>query len=335
MYSTSLGDHASAFQMTQHNTLLKARMDRLVQELSSGLTSDISKALGGDFARIGDIETSLIRLDAYKSMLSETGAVLTSAQAALGGIQDLSSTLGPDFALAANSNNSTLLLSTSADARQKLDVVIGMLNTQVAGRSLFAGTATDRSALASPEALMAALSAALVGATDASEIISRTTAWFETGGGFETMGYWGSDKVAGLRIAGNGEVANLPNTAIDPAIKEIIKGLMLGSLVSTGLAGSEIDDQVQIVGTASEILLSGETDLSNLRAALGASEAQVDAATARNEAERSALSLARTGILAKDPYEAATELEQLGTQLETLYTVTARLSRLNLADYLR
>jgi flagellar hook-associated protein 3 FlgL len=36
-----------------------------------------------------------------------------------------------------------------------------------------------------------------------------------------------------------------------------------------------------------------------------------------------------------DPYEAATKLEAAQSQLEALYTVTARLSRLNLVDFLR
>jgi flagellar hook-associated protein 3 FlgL len=36
-----------------------------------------------------------------------------------------------------------------------------------------------------------------------------------------------------------------------------------------------------------------------------------------------------------DPYQAATELELAQTQLEAVYTLTARLSRLSLSDYLK
>jgi len=64
-------------------------------------------------------------------------------------------------------------------------------------------------------------------------------------------------------------------------------------------------------------------------------EAQIDGATARNTAESSALELARAELIAIDPYKAATDLTSVQTQLETLYALTARLSRLSLVEYLR
>ena len=61
-----------------------------------------------------------------------------------------------------------------------------------------------------------------------------------------------------------------------------------------------------------------------------AREATVVAADALHPGE-----LRRRGIVAADPFETANALEAAKTQLETLYALTARLSRLNLADYLR
>jgi flagellar hook-associated protein 3 FlgL len=71
-----------------------------------------------------------------------------------------------------------------------------------------------------------------------------------------------------------------------------------------------------------------------MRAGIGTLEARIETATARNSAETSALEMARNEIIAVDPYKAATDLSAAQTQLETLYTVTARLSRLSLAGYL-
>jgi flagellar hook-associated protein 3 FlgL len=39
--------------------------------------------------------------------------------------------------------------------------------------------------------------------------------------------------------------------------------------------------------------------------------------------------------MAVDPFEAASELQTVQTQLETLYTITARSSRLSLVAFLR
>jgi flagellar hook-associated protein 3 FlgL len=47
------------------------------------------------------------------------------------------------------------------------------------------------------------------------------------------------------------------------------------------------------------------------------------------------LEIARADLVAIDPFEAATRMEAAQTQLETLYSVTARLSRLSLVDFLR
>jgi flagellar hook-associated protein 3 FlgL len=45
--------------------------------------------------------------------------------------------------------------------------------------------------------------------------------------------------------------------------------------------------------------------------------------------------MARSDIVSVDPFEVATELQNLQVQLETIYTITARLSGLSLTKYLR
>ena len=44
--------------------------------------------------------------------------------------------------------------------------------------------------------------------------------------------------------------------------------------------------------------------------------------------------MARGGMVGVDGYDTATALQETQARLETLYTLTARLSRLKLADYL-
>ena len=63
-------------------------------------------------------------------------------------------------------------------------------------------------------------------------------------------------------------------------------------------------------------------------------EARLDAAVTRNSAETSALEMTRADLIGVDSFETATRLEASQTQLETLYAITARMQRLNLADYL-
>ncbi|KGJ19555.1 hypothetical protein IX55_09810 [Paracoccus sanguinis] len=61
----------------------------------------------------------------------------------------------------------------------------------------------------------------------------------------------------------------------------------------------------------------------------------IDQALARNVAEGSALSIARSDILAADPYQTASELTQTEANLQNLYALTARMTKLSLTDYIR
>ena len=76
------------------------------------------------------------------------------------------------------------------------------------------------------------------------------------------------------------------------------------------------------------------TGLIARQADLGLLQETAERATARNAAETTALSLARSDILSADPYETASALTQAEASLQNLYALTARLSRLSLTDYL-
>ena len=70
------------------------------------------------------------------------------------------------------------------------------------------------------------------------------------------------------------------------------------------------------------------------RIRLGSTEANIINTGVQNDAEKSALETARLGLLSVDPYETAAKLQEAQTQLETLFSITARLSRLSLVNYL-
>jgi flagellar hook-associated protein 3 FlgL len=89
------------------------------------------------------------------------------------------------------------------------------------------------------------------------------------------------------------------------------------------------------MNTAGQNLLTVQDDLTNLRAGVGFAEARIENFQARTEAERISAEYAKGALLSVDPYEAATRLEDAQFQLESLYSVTVRLSRLNLTSFMR
>jgi flagellar hook-associated protein 3 FlgL len=89
-----------------------------------------------------------------------------------------------------------------------------------------------------------------------------------------------------------------------------------------------------LVGLAADGLRAQADRVTGIRADLGHAEERIERSSVRIASELSSLDYARSQLLAVDPFEAATELENVQFQLEALYTVTARAARLNLVNFL-
>ena len=86
---------------------------------------------------------------------------------------------------------------------------------------------------------------------------------------------------------------------------------------------------------SAEALLTGQEKVTNLAARLGISEGRIEAAQSRNAADLLAHEMAQADLIRSDPERLAMELEAVQTNLETVFAITARLSRLSLTDFLR
>lgn len=332
----SIGDMAQTYMIRRQNADLKATSTRLANELSTGVTSDVSKRFSGDFSMISSVETSLTTLQAYKSASNEAGQFSTVMQTTLGLVQDQTTAAVSALLLTSNSASHTQIQNTSNDVMQKFETVVSSLNTQVGGRSLFAGAATDGPAIASPEVIIASLKTAIAGETTAAGVETVVNAWFDTpGGGYETIGYLGSTtSIAPFKI-GIGQEADISITASDSEIRDTLKGLALAAMISEGALAGNISEQALLLRNAGDQLLTVGDKQTGMRANLGTVEAQIETASTQTASEISALEIVRIELLSVDPYDAASELEAVQTQLETLYALTARISRLSLVDFLR
>jgi flagellar hook-associated protein 3 FlgL len=256
-------------------------------------------------------------------------------QTVFGQIDRLTDQLGTDLLNAANSENPQILDGLVRESAQRFDAVLAALNTKAGDKTLFAGTATDGAAVASADVILSALESAIAGAgaTSSADIDAAVSEWFSDPGGFATIGYLGNDGAAALSISAEDKVS-LGITAADPALRDTLKSLAMLALVDRGMVISDAITGREVVRRAATSLLQNDSDRAALAGGLGYAQARIEQAQIRNEAESSALQLARSDLLAVDPYEAATRMEAAQTQLETLYSVTARLSRLSLVDFL-
>ncbi|SEV89466.1 flagellar hook-associated protein 3 FlgL [Aliiroseovarius sediminilitoris] len=336
MTFASYGDLASTFQTRHLTAQIKQDMARLGLELSTGRKTDMATQVSGDFGPVAGIEHSLKLQTAYAQSVKEAATILEGAQTVLGNIQDQVETLSGGLHIAIGSQNAGVFQDTGVDARERLSSVISNLNTSLGGRALFAGTATDGPALADASAILSGVMSAISGETTAAGIADQIDNWFKApGGGFDTLGYLGSGQDLGPFRLRDGEVASQPVKANSPEIRDLLAALTKSAVMGEGVLTGDLDAQKDLASRSSNGLLNAIDDLTNVRANIGSVEARIEAASASNVAEKSALELSYNRLTAADPYETATALQALYDQMESLYTVTARLSNLTFTDYMR
>lgn len=332
----SLGDLATSHQQRLQSTRIRTDLARLTNELASGKVDDLRAATGGHLGTLSSLTHQLGALEAYTTAGKEAALFASTLQSALGTVQDSASDLAPLLLEAADTGHAPWLSATAADARAQFRTVVSTLNAHAAGRSLLGGAATGGPPLADAETMLADLAVAVSAETTAADVVTVVEDWFDgTGGGFETIGYLGSDSTLAPFRIGKHETVDLDVTAADQEFRDLLKGYAMAALVDAGALAASPDEQATLMREAGTRMFTANGALTETRGRLGSAEAAIDTAQARNASETGALELARGEIVAADPYATAVELEATQLQLEALYTITARLSRLNLTEFLR
>lgn len=333
---TSLGD-AARFEMLQQNGLkMRHNMQRLTAELASGQQADLGRVTGGDFNGLADISRSLRLTESFSRNIAEAAFAATARQTALERVEAEIDGLVPKLRGGAAAGSLRQMALALTDLPQRLEHVVGALNTRVAGVSLFSGDAPEQPALISGSAMMDHLRPLVAGATSPADKVAAVEAWFLTpGGGFETLAWQGGAGPPPPAILREGMQTQVAITALDPALRDLLAGLALTTLAAEATAPGEQDTQTALAEAGVSRLQSGEEALIGLRSDLGAAQARIEEARVSAEAARAGLEIERSRLRDTDPYRSATELQALQTRLETLYVVTARLSRLTLSEFLR
>ncbi|MBY6154479.1 hypothetical protein KUV47_14745 [Vannielia litorea] len=328
------GDLARLHSMNRSNHDMKSELARLTQEMSSGRKSSIAEAVGGDFAPITSIEMTLARNAAFQTASTEAASFASVMQHAYQTISAFGSDSASNLLNASQAAQPELIGTAAADAAAKLQPILSALNTEIGGRSVFAGQDVSGPAVADAATLMAGLSAATAGATDVTTLMAAVDTWFDPGGGFETTVYLGSATPLAPVDIGQEVSADLGFTALDPELRATLKGIALAGLIADGALAGDTDARADLLQRAGEILTEGESGLTQLQARLGTVEELIGEADAARAAETSALKMTRAELVEVDPYETASRLQQVQMQLETIYAMTARMQSLSLVNYL-
>ena len=334
MNMTSIGDLAHSLMLRTQSTGLKTQISTLTEELATGLVTNIGSRTSGDFSYLSDIERNISLLNSYGVASSEAALFTGAAQQHLEQLQDLMSGFSSTLATTRQSTQPSARAHAALEARSGLDRAISTLNGSVGGRRLFSGIATDQPPLRSAETLMVELKAEVAGLTTTAGIRQAVEDWFADPSGFGAVMYQGAEQsLAAMQIGANEQVS-MSLKADNTEFREVLQTLVLpvlamepdlgvSEVVQTGLIHSALDDSMNSVG-----------HITAVRADLGFAQARIEEVETRHTAARTSLEIARNQLLAADPYETAVRLQETQFQLESLYSVTARSSRLSLLSYL-
>jgi flagellar hook-associated protein 3 FlgL len=334
MALVSLGDLAQSFVLRRQNADLKSDITRMSQEMTTGLVADTGKHLSGDVSALTGIDSALARLGAYARVTSDNAFFTGAMQTALSAVQDVTTDLVPTLLAVTTTGNTASMATVSREALQTFETAVGLYNTRLGDRALFSGDETATSPLPPADELLLQMETAITGALSVQDVETALDAWLSSPTGFLATAYQGGAALTDIPI-GPGQTTNIPVTAADPAVRDTLKGLGMAALLQRGWFAGDPSAQAALIRRSGEILAAGETGRALLAGELGTAEGLIETASTRNEAETSALQISRNALLSVDPFDAAARLQETQVQLEMLYTLTARLSRLNLVDFLR
>jgi flagellar hook-associated protein 3 FlgL len=331
----SIGDLAQGFVLRKQGAELTRQMDRLTAEVSTGRAADIPKAVSGNLLPLADIERALsmagVQRDTTRIAALDAGIM----QTALSRVGDGADTLANSALMTTSGQGAADLGGLAQQAQGTLSDMVGSLNSTSAGRALFGGDASDRAPLAGADILRDALRAELAAAPDAASVKAALDTFFDSpGGGFATSIYRGGTAETSPYALGAGEAVTLRIRGDDAALRDQLKQTAMLSLVDDPALGLTEADRVALAQEAGMALRTGQEGVVRLQAQLGFAEERIAQAESRIETEITSLGIARNDLLSVDVAESATALEQVQSQLELLYTITARSSRLNLANFL-
>lgn len=333
MTQLSLGDLSQFFQTRRQTVQVKNDIQRLTSELSSGKVADVARHVRGDLSTLADVERQLSLLGSYGVAINETRAAMDSTQVTLDAIRQTVDVTAESLLQLSGTFHPESFANAAADARHAFDTVIARLNGALGDRALFAGTNFSGPALASADVMLADIVPTLAGLTSAADVSTAVDAWFAHGGGFDSNGYLGAPTQATAALGPNGVSVTLPITAQDDAFRQALAGIVKAALPTAGVSLAP-DEANALLSTAALTLYNATDELVATGAQVGHLQSRLEDILVQNQASVAGFEISRAALLGADPYETATALEDAQTQLEMLYAMTARLSRLSMVNYL-
>lgn len=327
---------AAAMGFRSHNTRLQTQMKTVSEEIATGKKSDMVKAAGGDLGYLFSIERTISSLETRVQSASISSAKANATQMTLDHIQTDIVSLGVQMLSAVQRDDFQSMEILSAEVLLEAKSAISALSSKYAQHHLFSGAALDSPTFAGIEVLVLDIETLISTAVDLPSLISDIDNYFySAGGGFETNFYLGSSTAPPGLILPGGSTLDYSTSGDAKEIRKLFRSLALSGIAAQSSNILATQNRTELLEAGALSLISAGESLVLLQGNIGNAQAQIERVQAENSAQLAMYELERVSIIAADPFESATEFEALRGQIESVYTMTARLSGLSLANYLR
>jgi len=315
---------------------IRDRSDTARQEVVTGLLADPAAALGGRVSEMLGLEQSLAEIGQYREIIGLAESRASVIQSTLDVLRNLTVDLHVSGQTALDSGTGAGREAISTSARQALGAAISALNVSFGGRRLFAGDAGNTQPMAALEVFMSASVPILEAGPTAGAAYANLSVEFNTAGGlFETTFYTGGSGDAPATEVARGERLDFAPRADEAPVRALL--LDLATLAAAFDPDNAIPESERrgLAELAIAGLRNNVAALAGMAGRVGVAEERMATVQARHQAAQTVLNLAYLKLAGRDQFEAAAELTQLETQLQTAFLATVRLANLSLVNFLR
>lgn len=328
---------------------LQKRLVTAQQELASGRLADTGLTLGGRTSETVSLRQQYARLTTLKETNSFVMTRLDVSQTVLSTLSETAQKfIGTMIATRDTEGGASV---AQGEAKADLVALIDGLNNTVGGEYLFAGInntvkpLTDYYATPASAPRTAAANAfttafgttqsdpanvAITGTAMQTFLDTTFSALFDDPSWSTDWSSASSINVTS-RISVFETVESSANTG-EQAFRKLAKAYTM--VADLGAENLSRETFAKVADTASRLAGEAIQDLSGIAARLGTSAARVTAADSRMSAQIDIINSQIDNLEQVDPFEASTRVTTLMTQLETAYSLTARVQRLTILNYL-
>jgi flagellar hook-associated protein 3 FlgL len=343
-----------AVQNSMRQTISQSQSELLKAqtEVSTGTYADGGIELGYQSGRSVNLTTEKSRMNAIIDSNAIVTQRLAASQSALTNMSDNVQTSLNSLIALSGSDDKTLLSTTTQSLQSQLDAFVSSGNTSANGEYVFGGINTSQQPLntySSTSTAKASFDSALsnymstngiatmsdFSVTQMQDFVENTLApMYDASSASDTFKTdWSnaSDTNMTSRISTSESVKSSSSANNDGFRK-----FAMASVMGIELLGSAVSSDVRQYISKTTISYMGEAvaGVDEQRSSLGLSESRVTTANTTLSTQVNIVETAFNSLNEVDAYEASTKVNNLLSQMEASYTLTSRIQKLSLVNYL-